>query len=76
MNAFLPRTRRLLEDRAFILSAVLSMAAIVLFMPMAVYLICRDKINITKIADMLVVSINKTIERKTNTNPLSAIYQW
>jgi hypothetical protein len=75
MNAFLSRTRRLLGDRAFILSAGLSMAATVLFMATAVYLIGRDKINITKIADMSVVSINNPVERKTNTNQLSDIYQ-
>jgi hypothetical protein len=75
MNAFLSRTRRLLGDRAFILSAALSMAAAVLFMSMAVYLIGRDKINITKVADMSVVSINKPIERKINTNRLSDVYQ-
>jgi hypothetical protein len=75
MNAFLSRTRRLLGDRAFILSAGLSMAATVLFISMAVYLIGRDKINITKIADMSVVSINTPIERKTNTNRLSDVYQ-
>lgn len=75
MNAYLFRTHRLLGDRAFILSAGLSTAATVLFMSMALYLIGRDRINIIKIADMSVISINKPIEHKIDTNPLSAVYQ-
>jgi hypothetical protein len=72
MDAFLSRVRNLLKDRAFILSASLSVVVIVLFMFTTVYLMVLDKLNVTKIADMSVVSINDPIVRDINTNPLSA----
>ena len=57
MDAFLFRVHILLKDRAFILSASISVVAVFLFMFTAVYLIGPDKIILR--ADMSVVSINE-----------------
>jgi hypothetical protein len=52
MDTFLSQLRSLLRDQAFLLSAGFSVAATIIFMITAVYLLSLDKINITKIADV------------------------
>jgi hypothetical protein len=76
MNEFLSRTRRLLGDRAFILSAALSTGVTVLFMFMVVYLLSRDKINITKIAEVSVNSHNNPQEHEKTTSSISGYINW
>lgn len=73
MNAFLFRIRRLLGDRAFILSAGLSVVSVFIFMSTAVYLLGQDKINITKIAD--VEFNNDMIGNGISFKPISGMFQ-
>jgi hypothetical protein len=72
MDTFSSRMHSLLRDRAFLLSAGSSVVATVLFMIMVMYLLSRDKINITKIAD---VEFDNEVENGISVKPISGMFQ-